>query len=195
MRFALPADEDRLLAVLVRAFDADPLVDWLVLDDRRRAKRLECLFRWLLRRTVPLGTSLTTADHAAVALWSGPSQWRLSLVGQLLLFPRLIEVAGIRRLLSRIYGVSLMQKKHPAYPHHHLVALATEPALQGRGFGSRLLAEGLKRSDQLRLPAYLETAVERNVAFYQRQGFRVLEQFTLPRGGPRAWCMARMPPS
>ena len=42
-------------------------------------------------------------------------------------------------------------------------------------------------------PAYVESANERNLAFYQRHGFEVVEEFTLLGKGPRVWGMWRNP--
>jgi hypothetical protein len=42
------------------------------------------------------------------------------------------------------------------------------------------------------VPAYLETGTERNVAFYTRHGFKVIEELHLPKGPP-VWLMWRDP--
>jgi hypothetical protein len=43
------------------------------------------------------------------------------------------------------------------------------------------------------LPCYLETALERNVAFYLRFGFRILRDERMGREGPRFWTLLRAP--
>ena len=50
----------------------------------------------------------------------------------------------------------------------------------------------LAQCDRDGTPAYLETARERNVAFYERHGFHVREQLTLS-SGPPVWLMWRDP--
>ncbi|MDX6732846.1 MAG: hypothetical protein QOC54_2794, partial [Baekduia sp.] len=42
------------------------------------------------------------------------------------------------------------------------------------------------------LPAYLETGKERNLAFYGRHGFEVLDRLDLPKGPP-VWFLWREP--
>jgi ribosomal protein S18 acetylase RimI-like enzyme len=74
----------------------------------------------------------------------------------------------------------------------YLSVLGTDPAAQGRGIGSALLAPVLRQCDEDGVPAYLESSKERNVAFYARHGFRVREELALPRG-PQMWLMWRDP--
>jgi hypothetical protein len=40
-------------------------------------------------------------------------------------------------------------------------------------------------------PVYLETMLERNVAFYRRHGFEVTGEAALDAGGLRVWALVR----
>ena len=62
--------------------------------------------------------------------------------------------------------------------------LATEPGRRGQGIGTRLLAASLARVDADRLPAWLESTNRRNVALYERHGFRAVGVVELPDDGP-----------
>ncbi len=50
---------------------------------------------------------------------------------------------------------------------------------------------GLDVCDQQRAPAYVESSNERNNPLYQRHGFEVISEATLPDGGPKIWFMQR----
>jgi len=50
----------------------------------------------------------------------------------------------------------------------------------------------MEMCDREGVPAYLESSKERNIDFYSRFGFRVLEEVKLPRG-PKMWPMWRDP--
>ena len=39
------------------------------------------------------------------------------------------------------------------------------------------------------MPAFLETGNPRNVPYYERFGFRVIDEGDAPGGGPRIWFM------
>ena len=54
--------------------------------------------------------------------------------------------------------------------------IAVHPELQGRGVGKALIGSFLKMVDEQRLPAYLETDVDRNVELYEKFGFKVIAQ-------------------
>jgi ribosomal protein S18 acetylase RimI-like enzyme len=60
-----------------------------------------------------------------------------------------------------------------------------------QGRGSALLEEVLTRADDAHAPAYVESANERNLTFYQRHGFEVVEELELLGKGPRVWRMWR----
>ena len=91
-----------------------------------------------------------------------------------LLFPREIErEQGLARLFGAVPG-----------SHWYLWALGAEPGCQGRGIGGRLLQLVLAQADSDGLPCYLETHAERNLAFYQKWGFEVLNDDLMPGPTP-----------
>jgi ribosomal protein S18 acetylase RimI-like enzyme len=86
-----------------------------------------------------------------------------------------------------------MEQRHPHdRSHWYLFILGTEPAAQGQGLGSALLAQALARVDADRMPTYLESSNEGNLAWYGRHGFEVTSEVVIP-GGPRIWPMWREP--
>ena len=51
----------------------------------------------------------------------------------------------------------------------------------------------LREADVGGLSCYLETAKERNLAFYRKHGFEVVKEQTLGTDGPIFWTMLREP--
>jgi predicted N-acetyltransferase YhbS len=76
-----------------------------------------------------------------------------------------------------------------------LDSIAVEPASQGRGLGSALIAAGLTQAAAAGVPAFLSTGTRRNVDVYGRSGFRVVDEADAPGGGPHIWFMRRDPPN
>jgi ribosomal protein S18 acetylase RimI-like enzyme len=86
-----------------------------------------------------------------------------------------------------------IHKRRVPEPHLYLMVVGVDPELQNRGAGSALIREGLARADGSGCHCYLETSEKRNLPFYERFGFVVLEETTLGKSGPLAWAMRREP--
>jgi len=193
IRRADSPDTRPLAGVLARAFLDDPLMRFILPDDRSRRRRLPRLFRITLGlQYLPVGEVYTTSDAAGASMWSPPGRWRPppSVVARTL--PRLVLALGSRLPVS-VAAISAVEAVHPTEPHWYLATIGTEPSRQGHGIGSALLAPVLQRCDHDQVPAYLESSKEANLAFYRRHGFEVTKAIDLERGGPRIWPMWREP--
>ena len=51
------------------------------------------------------------------------------------------------------------------------------------------MRHGLARARSRNLPSYLQTMNQRNIAFYQRHGFKLVGERPVAGGGPRVWGM------
>jgi GNAT superfamily N-acetyltransferase len=193
IRRADSPDRRPLAAVLARAFLDDPLMRFILPDAGLRRRRLPRLFRTSLGlQYLPLGEVYTTADNAGASLWSPPGQWRAPPSVVIRSLPRLALALGPRLPIS-MHAISSVERFHPTEPHWYLAVVGTEPSRQGEGIGSALLAPVLERCDHDRVPAYLESSKEANLAFYARHGFEVTRTIDIERGGPRIWPMWREP--
>jgi ribosomal protein S18 acetylase RimI-like enzyme len=191
IRSAEPDDHARLTAVLGRAFDDDPVMRWVFPGERARERYRGEFFGWSLSRCAEQGVTWTTDDLAGAAIWALPDRWQVT-VPQLARLTRQTGRGIGRRVPLVMWGLGAVDRRHPRDKHLYLAVLGVDPAKQGAGVGSALLAPGLELCDREGLPAYLETGKERNLAFYGRHGFRAVGQLTLPRG-PSVWLMRRAP--
>ncbi len=192
-RKATAADVPALTGVIARAFDDDPFINWFVAQDGKRAQRIHNMMGVALRKmTLPFGEVYTSDGLQGGALWTPPGKWKLGLLQQFMLIPDMARSVTLRRLPKVMSGVNGVEKKHPQTSHYYLMVLGVEPSLQGRGVGTQLMAPILERCDRERVPAYLETATERNLPLYQRKGFKVTEEHTI-KDGPKVWMMWREP--
>jgi GNAT superfamily N-acetyltransferase len=193
IRKAAPGDVAALAGALARAFDDDPVMGWLFPDPAGRRTTLPKFFTVHLTKIVmPHGEVYTTGDVGGGALWEPPGKWRLGAWGQVRMLPDFIRLFG-RRLPLASRGLNLVEAHHPRELHWYLAVLGTEPARQGQGIGSAVMAPILERCDREGLPAYLESSKESNIAFYGRHGFEVTGEIRLP-DGPPVWPMWRPSP-
>ncbi len=191
VRRAERADTGPLAAMLARAFEEDPLTRWLHPHARSRPRQARRTFAVRLRQLAPQGETWTTPERSGAALWALPGRWRDDLVASLRFLPLLPPL--LPRLGRIAQATTCIEAAHPRVPHFYLSVLGCDPAAQGRGVASALLRPVLDRCDAERLPAYLETATERNVAWYGRHGFAVRERLDLPGGAPPLWTLWREP--
>jgi ribosomal protein S18 acetylase RimI-like enzyme len=118
----------------------------------------------------------------------------MGLARELWLVRHFAAVCSWSRLLKVQLATAPIIKAHPRVPHHYLFVLGVDPEAQGKGVGRALLAPMLAVCDRDRLPAYLETANERNLGFYQSLGFTVTGEHAIANG-PKLWFMLREPAS
>lgn len=154
-------------------------------DDDLRRKRLPMMFVGAAKMTTAAaGVPERTAGFEAIALWLPPGRdigfvamMRSSLtLARWMLTPPMVNVRRMTRVLMQF---DKKKKELMKEPHWYLMALGVDPDHQGEGHGSALVRAGIERANRDRKPIYLETESERNVGFYQRLGFEVLDELVL----------------
>ena len=193
---ASAGDVEEDAATLSDAFAVDPLMDWFLRADERRAAVRLAFFRMLVREEgFPLGRIDRPAGGGAAAIWM-PYEWLgpTPLLTELRGLPAMLDATGLARF-PRLGAIRRdMAAHHPKEPGHaYLWFLGVAPAAQGRGVGSALLRAANARLDAEGLPAYLETATTRNVALYKRHGFKVISEHKARPDAPTMWSMWREP--
>jgi len=185
---------DRATITLERAFSPDPLFTWVFPASATRPAALQRFLRVPLEYGLRYGRVTTSHEGKAACVWLPP--------GPGVTIPRMIRSGmlgvplrtGVRPFVTFMTANETMDAIHKARvpePHWYLMIVGVDPELQGHGVGSAIIREGLALADRESQPCYLETSERRNLAFYERLGFVVLEETTLGKGGPKAWAMRR----
>jgi GNAT superfamily N-acetyltransferase len=191
VRRAARADVEGVARALARAFEDDPVMGWFFPDERARLERIERVFRMRVAGLLKQDEIYTTDDHAGAAVWAQPGRWEMGPLEGLAFVARLLPMVGTRvGVLAR--GWTAIDRLHPKEPHWYLAILGTEPDHQGNGIGSALMRPVLDDCDRNEVGAYLESSKRSNLAYYERHGFRVTGELTLP-DGPPIWPMWRDP--
>ena len=195
VRRAVHADVDELAGVLARAFAEDPIASFMFRAERRRRRSLRRFFMVQLRHMfIDAGEAWTTEGRDGAALWAPPEMARPGLLEMWHLLPLLPSLVALGVHLGDAGRlVAAIERARPSRRHWYLATLGTDPDRQGRGIGSQLLAQVLRRLDAEGLPAYLETSTAGNVAFYRRHRFDVTGEADPVPGGPHLWFMWREP--
>ncbi|TWP35926.1 GNAT family N-acetyltransferase [Leekyejoonella antrihumi] len=184
VRKATAQDRRAISVVLAAAFADDPVVRWLMPKPRRDIQMFRALTLHLHAAPGCADIASDNGEPVGAALWDPPVHsvsMRQGLVGLSRLF--FAMGSGYRR------GVELERAFTRARPSGQFWYLAAIGApTPGTGAGSALLEQRLASIDG---PAYLESSNQRNVPLYQRFGFAVIQEISLPENGPTLWTMLR----
>jgi len=163
----------------------------------KREQSLRRMWVALIKYCLLYGEVYTTPAVKAVACWLSPGNtrttfWRMLRSGMIPVVMRFRRDTR-KRFLDLVSYLDERHKRLMTGPHWYLWALAVEPTYQGQGIGGRLIEPVLTRADERGVPCYLETQLERNVAFYKRRGFEIVWQGEVPQRELMLWTMIREP--
>lgn len=159
----------------------DPFYVALGVDRARLADYVEASWREALR----IGRVDSFGGEGA-ALWMTASDSEVlaqAKASKLEEFARILPAEGLARYRQMVAGMD--ERLQGLLPEGvwYLSILGVAPALQGQGWGARLLEPGLACGQ----PSYLETFGERSLRFYERLGYEVRYRFV--EAGSPYWVM------
>ena len=184
-------------AMLTRAFQEDPLYRAVLPEEDKRRKLLFWLHDKMLRYCFLYGTMHTLPSLEGAACWLPPGQTDLT-IGRILRsgligMPLRMGPAAYMRFSAYIDCSSELRRQNSADTYWYLWVLGVDPPHQGQGIGGKLIRPVLEQADTSKTACYLETEVERNLAFYERHGFRVVAEARVPGLDVQTWSLLREP--
>jgi ribosomal protein S18 acetylase RimI-like enzyme len=179
------ADVRELSKVLARAFFTDPVMNYMLPDDKARTKALPPMFatltknHFLSRRGSEVASR--SGEISAATLWDPPGQRKSTRWEELRMMPTLAWHFHSRAEQTKTLG-KLMEEAHPEEPHWYLMVIGSDPSVRGAGFGQALMHSRLDRCDGEHAPAYLEASEEALISYYNRFGFEQIGEINIPEG-------------
>jgi GNAT superfamily N-acetyltransferase len=185
---------DEAGAVLGRAFYDDPLSVYLLPNEEGRADKLEWFFGAGAKYGHMYGEVHTTPEtFDGAACWLPPGEADMGIVRMaragMLMAPFKLGFSAMGRFFKIMGKMEELHKRDMPMPHWYLMILGVDTVKQGKGIGGSLVAPMLARADAEKLPCYLETMKEINVAFYTKHGFEVIVEDDFD--GLHYWTMKR----
>lgn len=172
---------------LVDALHEDPFYVAISVDyeNQPRLRRL-CLaeyFSYSLEEARLIGRCVHLSDHSiGAAAWLLPqdeAQRRQSSSRKVKFLENCLGPTGRRNYEAIVNWMSKQSASHIAGAWY-LSIVGVAPEAQGRGLGSQLLMPTLAEADAAVAQCYLETFSARNIRFYNRLGFHMLQVFLEP---------------
>ncbi len=170
IRTATIPDRERCLETLTHAFENDPPSRWIWRERQQYHEAFPRFARAFGAAAVDLGTAHYYQGFSGVAFWLPPG----ASPDEEAVVQVIRETVPEERMAAVFSIFEEMNTFHPRESHWHLPLVGVHPARQRRGIGSVLLRQMLDRCDRDQTPAYLEATSPRNVALYERLGFRTL---------------------
>ena len=186
------ANHQMVAETLTQAFHTDPALSYILQDEGSRPRRLKRLFDLIIADDATVGRVVQSIGNEAAALWRSPGNADSGdepLIAQLIPMLRIFGFS-LPRAMRVVEGID---KNRPKGEFWYLHFVGVRPGHQGKGWGGRIIREGLARADAEGLPSWLETATPENVPLYQRLGFAIQCEWDVSKGGPHFWGMMRAP--
>ena len=183
--YRITRDEPSTSLCLHAAFRNDPLFRTMFPSDAEYETTALWMFQkmgWALGASYGMVDVIANSSDGKIICAAGWEPADMSFMGAV----RFIYMFGLFFLRTglmktvRLGGLFLKMESlrhHHAPTAHHLQVLGTEPAEQGKGVGSKLIEYGIARATAAGKPCYLESSNPKNVPFYERHGFKVVERY------------------
>lgn len=179
MKKASRQDKQLIIEILVRSFEQNASVGFIVGQGARREERLRALMSYSFDCCYEAGCIYLNEEQNATALVLFPDAKRTSLRSVCRDLKLIINVIGITRLRKVLLRNKRITAHYPRTPFCYLWFIGVMPGAQQQGLGSRLLAHLIGESEQMNRPMLLETSVPTNIAWYQQMGFRIYHEIDL----------------
>jgi len=182
--------------VLARAFVDDPVTvaSFRNFSPDRRVSALTVDFTAEVLVCIQRGCPLQVNEDGkviAAAVIYPPGAYPLPVLDQWLLLIKSILGNGFYDIRPWMRWLAEVDQLHPKKAHYYLEYLGVEPEQQGKAVGSAILRHLVDKADEEQVGCYLENANPRNITFYQRFGFQIINEKEII--GIPSWFMWRPP--
>jgi len=170
VRKAEASEKEAVFNTLMLAFSTDPCVRFMLDTPDKFFAGFRRFSMAMGGAAVEHGSAWLADGGQAAAVWLPPGvepdrEAMLSVLGELVDEAKLPTLGEVGEQIAAF---------HPEEPHWYLSMIGVDPARQGRGYGSAILKESVRRCDEEGIVAYLESSNPKNVPLYERHGFEVV---------------------
>ena len=189
---------DPRIETLIESFYHDPLVEFFWPNEESRARQLSAGLEFLLGLSSKImSIEIANNRYAAVIGVTSPEDYPPSFFNAMVALSKLIlksiRLSPLREMKRWIRVYHQLEKIHPLQPHWYILVLGAHPDHQGKGLGGELLKPILQKADEENVAVYLECSNPKSLDFYDKHGFRVMEEIIPIYACPPIWRLIRKP--
>ena len=189
---------DPRIETLIASFYHDPLVEFFWPNEEYRARQLSAGLEFLLglssaTSSIEIANSKCAAVIGVTPPEGYPPPFFNAMVALSKLILKSICLSPLREMKRWIRVYHQLEKMHPRQPHWYILVLGAHPDHQGKGLGGELLKPILQKADEGNVAVYLECSNPKSLDFYDKHGFRVMEEIVPIHGCPPIWRLIRKP--
>jgi len=190
------AQAEQAISALTLAFSTDPVIRRFYPDPRDHLAYFPEMMRIQIDQPIKRHSAYYVKGFSAAAIWFPPAGPDSDTEAEKAARKKMEElIAGTAHKDGNddvFAAAEKVGKAHPKEPHWYLFAIGADPHHQNEGLGSILMKHALPKVDADGAMAYLESSSTRNVPFYERHGFEVVEVVQIG-DSPTFSLMARQP--
>ena len=179
---------------LAIAFENYPIFEYILPDIESRKIKIIHLFNFLLKLGILNGDVIATSKNLeGISIWFNSNNMNLSLFdilrSGLINLKIKLNKSEINRLTDVGNNKKIIRNQKMNGEYYFLDLIGVHPYYHKKGFATALINSKLNEIDIKRIPCYLETSNNMNIAFYERFDFCVIHEYKL--FGVNVYCMLR----
>ncbi|RYY71652.1 MAG: GNAT family N-acetyltransferase [Chitinophagaceae bacterium] len=172
-------DKAWVVNLLSQAFDENQSVNYIVLQDKNRKKRVKALMEYSFDICSMFGEVWLSDDRQACALIFYPEKKKITFKSIYFDIKLILKTIGITRISRALQREANIKAKQPKICMSYLWFIGVNPSHQKHGIGSKLLQEIIEYAKQQDRPVFLETSTLKNLPWYERFGFKIYDKLEL----------------
>ncbi|MEH6557981.1 MAG: GNAT family N-acetyltransferase [Oceanicoccus sp.] len=165
---------EKVMAILLLAFSADPFARWVMSDADNYIKHYRRFIYALGGRAFEHNAAFFLDDYSAAALWLPPG-----VSSDENLIASMIQEIVPEELLGPLVMLDEELKKYHPEVCWYLSTLGVDIKMQGSGRGALIMREQMRVCDESSSIAYLESSNPANRPFYERYGFEAMGEINV----------------
>jgi len=189
-------------SVLADAFQNDPI--WKIVLEKYSFELKSEFFEYAIITSLNYGKAYSPSENIEGVAAYLPSESADLSFGKLLknwgilkTIKIFLKMGKVMKDMMKIFDPLSTDRKNnmKGKSYLYLTIIGVRTDLQGKGYGRKMLEGLIKESESKKIPIYLETAEAENVRMYEKFGFKLIKEITLPIVNLPQWEMIREPES